>query len=87
VVDEALQSRDCIVEIGGLHFPETSAQQTLMAPPLRGPYVAGSEDGVLRPILQRTIYREAVNGCRSAVFEVMLAVQEDNVIHNASRRG
>jgi hypothetical protein len=35
-----LQPRDRIVEIGVLHFPEASVQQTLMATPLRGPCVA-----------------------------------------------
>jgi hypothetical protein len=40
VVDEALQPRDRVIEVRVLHFPEASAQQKLMATPLRRPCVA-----------------------------------------------
>jgi hypothetical protein len=61
-VDEALQPRDCIVEIGVLHPPEASAQQTLMATPLGSPYVVCSEAGATHPVLSKAICRAVVNG-------------------------
>jgi hypothetical protein len=74
LVNQSLQPRNCIAEIGILHHPHAGAQQTLMAAPLRGTYLLCSKDSAPRPLLARVIFRMAANGGWSRSIEVLLAI-------------
>jgi hypothetical protein len=54
-VRELLQPRDCIVQIGVLHFPELRAQHALITTPLCFAYYFRSKDGISGPIPQHKL--------------------------------